>query len=509
MVKLPQFTRTQWLTLIVISIADFCNAICVSLQAPFYPQEAEAKGATPSEYGLVFGVFELVVFIISPVYGQHLNRIGPKFLFNGGIFTTGVCAILFGLLDKVNGHYPFIVLSFLIRIIEAMGNAAFLTASFAIIAKEFPDNVATTFASLETFFGLGLIVGPTVGGALYQVGGYTTPFAVLGSALFLSAIMTAFVLPDHGQHESEPSQGASLLQVLKIPGVLLAAASIIVTSMSIGFLSTTLEPHLRGFHLTPVVLGLMFVINGGTYALTAPCWGMLCDRVIVPKVATICGCLLIIVGFSLVGPAPFIPSETVLSMSIVGLVLHGLGIAAQLVASFTDALRTSIAHGFPNNLETYGLISGLWTSTFALGAFIGPSVGGILLDYVGFRNGSMFVVGLNAVVCVMVFIFLCLSRRRAQYKEIIPEEDLKQLSYTLSSDHGPGSNGYLANGSSNGHANPCAIERPPGMNGIIATNSYKNRHGTWHRKEAGAVLIGPYSTSYGSLESRGFLSSVK
>ena len=75
-----------------------------------------------------------------------------------------------------------------------MGNAAFLTASFAIIAKEFPDNVATTFvsinslfkpiyvnfkfkrsifffhqASLETFFGLGLIVGPTVGGALYEV----------------------------------------------------------------------------------------------------------------------------------------------------------------------------------------------------------------------------------------------------------------------------------------------------------------------------------------------------
>ncbi len=39
MVKLPQFTRTQWLTLIVFSIADFCNAICVSLQAPFYPKE--------------------------------------------------------------------------------------------------------------------------------------------------------------------------------------------------------------------------------------------------------------------------------------------------------------------------------------------------------------------------------------------------------------------------------------------------------------------------------------
>ena len=112
----------------------------------------------------------------------------------------------------------------------------------------------------------------------------------------------------------------------------------------------------------------------------------------------------------------------------------------------------------------------------------------------------------------MVLVFLCLVRRRAQYKEVTNEEDLKQLSYTLSSDHTPSSNGFLGNGSvasSNGHANPCAIERPPGMHGIIATNSYKNRHGTWHRKEAGAVLIGPYSTSYGSLESRGFLSSVK
>lgn len=106
---------------------------------------------------------------VNHIYFSQLNRIGPKFLFNGGILTTGTCAIFFGLLDKVNGHYPFIILSFLIRIVEALGNAAFLTASFAIIAKEFPDNVATTFASLETFFGLGLMVGPTVGGALYQV----------------------------------------------------------------------------------------------------------------------------------------------------------------------------------------------------------------------------------------------------------------------------------------------------------------------------------------------------
>lgn len=97
----------------------------------------------------MFGVFELVVFIISPIYGQYINRIGPKVLFNTGIFTTGTSAIIFGLLDRIPGHTGFISAAFVIRIVEALGNAAFLTASFAIIAMEFPNNVATTFVSFD------------------------------------------------------------------------------------------------------------------------------------------------------------------------------------------------------------------------------------------------------------------------------------------------------------------------------------------------------------------------
>ena len=38
-----KFNRKQWLTILVFAIADFCSAICVSLQAPFYPKEAEKK----------------------------------------------------------------------------------------------------------------------------------------------------------------------------------------------------------------------------------------------------------------------------------------------------------------------------------------------------------------------------------------------------------------------------------------------------------------------------------
>ena len=73
--------------------------------------------------------------------------------------------------------------NFPFRIIEACGNSGFLTGSFSMIAKEFPENVATMFAILETFFGIGMIVGPTVGGALYEAGGFTLPFVSLGMVM--------------------------------------------------------------------------------------------------------------------------------------------------------------------------------------------------------------------------------------------------------------------------------------------------------------------------------------
>lgn len=59
---------------------------------------------------------------------------------------------------------------------------------------------------METFFGLGLIVGPMVGGTLYAKGGYFLPFVVLGSALFVTALLTACVLPKHSYNECDSGQ---------------------------------------------------------------------------------------------------------------------------------------------------------------------------------------------------------------------------------------------------------------------------------------------------------------
>ncbi|KAK7065899.1 hypothetical protein SK128_024985, partial [Halocaridina rubra] len=405
------YTRKQLITLVVFSVAQFCNAVCVSLQAPFYPAEAEKKGATATQYGLVFGIFELTVFIVSPIYGKFLNTLGAKFINNAGIFTVSVMSIVFGFLDRIEDTNTFVGLSFAVRIVEAMGNAAFVTSAFSIIAKEFPKNVGSAFATMETFFGLGLIAGPTLGGALYEVGGYTLPFVSLGAVLLLAATFTCCLLPATGArpNESERSQG-QLLAAFRLPTILLAAFAIMSTSISIGFLQATLEPHLRPLQLTPFKMGLMFVLNGATYAISAPCWGWLCDKWLSPRSVTAFGAFAVIISFIFVGPMPFLNLQTTLPVCITALIIHGIGIGAQLVSTFTGAHRDAIANGFPDDLSTYGLVSGIWTSTFALGCFIGPSVGGALLDAIGFGWATVWVAALHVLVLIATITYIGCKR---------------------------------------------------------------------------------------------------
>ena len=64
----------------------------------------------------------------------------------------------------------FVAFCFLLRICLALGCTASSTASFAVTANCFPDHVSTVFGLLETAVGLGMMLGPALGGVLFQVG---------------------------------------------------------------------------------------------------------------------------------------------------------------------------------------------------------------------------------------------------------------------------------------------------------------------------------------------------
>lgn len=64
-----QWTRLQWITLIIQNSLIFTASIAYSLLSAFFSQEAALKGCDSFTTGLIFGVYELVVFITSPVFG--------------------------------------------------------------------------------------------------------------------------------------------------------------------------------------------------------------------------------------------------------------------------------------------------------------------------------------------------------------------------------------------------------------------------------------------------------
>jgi len=57
-------------------------------------------------------------------------------------------------------------------------------------------------------------------------------------------------------------------------------------------------------------MGSIFIINGGVYALTAPLWGFLCDKISRPQYVTLFGSIFIFISFLIIGPVSFIPVET-------------------------------------------------------------------------------------------------------------------------------------------------------------------------------------------------------
>lgn len=406
-----KFTRKQWVTLFAIGSVHFSSAICISLQAPFYPQEAELKGATATEYGLVFGSFEFMAFLTSPFLGKYLDTVGAKLMLCIGMIIASLSDISFGLLDYVDDHNTFITMSFILRMTESLGSTSALVAAFSITAAVFQDSVATTFATIEVFYGVGYIVGPTVGGLLYALGGYKLPFIVNGTVIMCTAVVVLMILPEINNN-SLSKNDATIFSILKVPAVFLNSVSVVATSISMGYYAATLEPHLRQFDLSPVAMGLMFIISGGTYAMIAPVVGRLCDRWIYPKQVIVFGCLLIMTSFMIVGPAPFLPLPTTLPLCIVGLVIHGVGLACMMVPTFIDSICSSIDAGFDDDISTYGLLSGLWTSSFALGAFIGPSVAGVLFDYVGFRSGTLFVIVIMLVLSIVVTVFIATEKKK-------------------------------------------------------------------------------------------------
>ncbi|XP_078505398.1 MFS-type transporter SLC18B1-like isoform X1 [Lissotriton helveticus] len=377
--------------------------IVYSILAPFFPQEAAKKGVSNTIVGFIFGCFALFNFISSLVLGKYLVQIGAKFMFLSGMLASGVATILFGILDKAADGTPFVVLCFVVRAVDAVGFGAAMTASFSILAKAFPNNIATVLGTLEIFTGLGLVLGPAIGGILYQTFGYEIPFIALGSVVLLMLPLNMFVLPGY---DAVPSRD-SFWRLITLPKIMFMC--LIITSMSscLGFLDPTMSLFItEKFHLPVGQVGLVFLGLALSYSLSSPLLGLISDKKpAVRKWFVVIGCLGTAACFVLLGPVPFLHIKSVLWLFVLTLVILGIFLGLSAIPIFPEMLSCAYENGFQEGLSTLGLISGLFTSTWSIGGFIGPTLGGFLNDRFHFEWASAIQGAISLAVGLSVGIF--------------------------------------------------------------------------------------------------------
>ena len=75
-------------------------------------------GARPSQYGFVFGIYNLAAFIAALFFGRYGSQIGPKLLYNTGASGKALAGLSFGFLDYIADTATFLGLSYALRLLN-------------------------------------------------------------------------------------------------------------------------------------------------------------------------------------------------------------------------------------------------------------------------------------------------------------------------------------------------------------------------------------------------------
>jgi len=168
-----------------------------------------------------------------------------------------------------------------------------------------------------------------------------------------------------------------MFTLLALPLVLVGVLGLFCVAVGFGFIVSGLERHMNDQGYSDNAKAYLFGSMALAYALFCPMVGHICDRGLHPVAVNAVGFVVFVATYALLGPDQEIlglaPS---IGQQATALVMQGIGAALLNVSAFSLFHRQALAHGMSDDLGTYGLVSGLWASTYSLGElawyFLGP-----------------------------------------------------------------------------------------------------------------------------------------
>ncbi|TKR59269.1 hypothetical protein L596_028968 [Steinernema carpocapsae] len=401
-ISFASMSRIEWVTLILLSVITFADTVENSCISPFFPTEAEKKGMSSSEIGVIMGARQLIILIFSPVMGRFMANIGTKRMFIAGISIVGCTTITLGFMPHWPAGRPFFIIAIAVNIIEALGDTANSTASLAILAERFPGRLATLMGLFETIGGLGGMIGPLLGGFLLEKGGFELPFLLMGSIILGGAIISYWLISEVKDTGVDENKGMKAM--MKLPMMWVMVYAMITSAVLLSFLDPTLGPHIQSMDISPTAMGAIFLLSSLAYTVTAPIWGYAIDKFKCTTHFIFAGSICVVPAMLLLGPSPILPlSKSIISITI-GISILGVSMGAVHIPIFQQCLLTVKKYGFPDNAQTYGGVSGIYSAAVAFGGFLGPTLGGVSVDYIGFPWTTTMLSALIVIFIITLFL---------------------------------------------------------------------------------------------------------
>lgn len=155
---------------------------------PILPLYAARFDATPTTIGLLVASFSLAQLVFAPAWGRLSDRIGRKPVLVASLVGTAVASLLTGLAGSL-------WVLFLARILDGISGASVSVAQAAVTDVAAPADRARLLGLLSAAFGLGFVLGPTLGGLAALVDP-RLPFFVAAAIAAANAIWAVRRLPE-------------------------------------------------------------------------------------------------------------------------------------------------------------------------------------------------------------------------------------------------------------------------------------------------------------------------
>jgi MFS transporter, DHA1 family, tetracycline resistance protein len=185
--------------LFVLFITIFIDMLGFGIIIPILPIFTKELGAENYQVGLIAMIFPIMNFLFAPFWGTLSDRYGRRPIMLISVFITGIAYFVFA-------QSTVLWILFLSRLLSGVGSANISVAQAYITDVTPPEDRTKSLGFLGAAFGVGFIIGPSLGGLLKSIStaGTVDWVGYIASAMcFINLILAYFLLPESLKEKKE------------------------------------------------------------------------------------------------------------------------------------------------------------------------------------------------------------------------------------------------------------------------------------------------------------------